>query len=184
MVEPIQTSRLTLFPATVALLEAQMKSSAELARQLGVDLAPEWPHPNLVKALSSLIHLLEQQPRQSGWLFWYWVHRGDGLRRPIMIGDGGFKGCPAPFGTAELGYTVQPAYRGQGYATEAGRALIAWAFAQPGLQRIRAEALPDNAASIRVLEKLGFQLVQRYSLAHLRCFELQRASFIAQQDGV
>jgi RimJ/RimL family protein N-acetyltransferase len=57
----------------------------------------------------------------------------------------------------ELGYWVGHLYQGQGYATEALAALIARiADTMPGRQII-AECRPENVASVRVLEKLGFR---------------------------
>jgi len=56
---------------------------------------------------------------------------------------------------AELGYWLGVPYWGQGYATEAGRAVVPWAFRRWDLQRIYAEYLGENHASGRVLEKIG-----------------------------
>ena len=58
---------------------------------------------------------------------------------------------------AEIDYMVLPDYWNRGYATEGVAALCRWALAQPGVTGIEAETAPDNAASQRVLEKLGFQ---------------------------
>ena len=58
--------------------------------------------------------------------------------------------------SAALGYCLDDAAWGQGYATEASRALLAWAFDTLDLNRVQAEADTRNAASARVLEKLGF----------------------------
>ncbi len=55
----------------------------------------------------------------------------------------------------ELGYTLGRAAWGRGYATEAARAILRWGFAGLRLHRIVAVADPANAASLRVLEKLG-----------------------------
>ena len=49
------------------------------------------------------------------------------------------------------------AFWGRGYATESAGAMCRWALAQPGVTAVEAETAPDNAASIRVLAKLGFQ---------------------------
>lgn len=57
----------------------------------------------------------------------------------------------------DLGYRLLPDYWGQGLATESCEPLIPWGFQQLGLTRIIAEAHRDNAASIRVMEKLGFR---------------------------
>ncbi|MDH2415525.1 GNAT family protein [Nocardioides sp. CER19] len=58
--------------------------------------------------------------------------------------------------SASLGYCLTDAAWGQGYATEAARALLQWAFDTLDLNRVQAEADTRNAASARVLEKLGF----------------------------
>ena len=55
----------------------------------------------------------------------------------------------------ELTYTLARAAWGRGYATEAARAVLLWGFSGLRLQRIVAVACPANAASLRVLEKLG-----------------------------
>lgn len=56
----------------------------------------------------------------------------------------------------ELGYWIARSHWGRGYATEAGRALLASAKVL-GHRRIKAGHALDNAASRRVLEKLGFR---------------------------
>jgi ribosomal-protein-alanine N-acetyltransferase len=58
--------------------------------------------------------------------------------------------------SASLGYCLDDAAWGHGYATEAARALLQWAFETLDLNRVQAEADTRNAASGRVLEKLGF----------------------------
>jgi RimJ/RimL family protein N-acetyltransferase len=58
---------------------------------------------------------------------------------------------------ADLGYTLDPAYAGHGYATEAARAVVDMAFDELGVRRVTAGAFVDNTASVRVLEKLGMR---------------------------
>jgi RimJ/RimL family protein N-acetyltransferase len=58
---------------------------------------------------------------------------------------------------AEIGYILGRAYWGKGYATEALTALIEYVFQTFSLHRIEADVDPRNAASIRLLERLGFQ---------------------------
>lgn len=57
----------------------------------------------------------------------------------------------------ELGFAFLPAARGQNYAFEAGRAALDFGIRSLGFTRIVALTAPDNMASIRVLEKLGFR---------------------------
>lgn len=65
----------------------------------------------------------------------------------------------------DVGYAFLPAYRGRGYAAEAARACCELGFAERGLQRILAIVSPGNAASVRVLEKIGFRHEGRQRLA-------------------
>ena len=60
--------------------------------------------------------------------------------------------------SAELGYWIGRPFWNKGYATEAGRALLRYGFDEIGLNRIQARQMPRNAASARVLEKLGMRL--------------------------
>lgn len=57
---------------------------------------------------------------------------------------------------AELGFWIGRAHWGRGYAVEAAGRLVAFAREALGIDRFTATAAADNAASIRVLEKLGF----------------------------
>ncbi len=58
--------------------------------------------------------------------------------------------------SASLGYCYDDAAWGHGYATEAGRELLRWAFDSLDLNRVQAETDTRNTASARVLEKLRF----------------------------
>jgi RimJ/RimL family protein N-acetyltransferase len=57
--------------------------------------------------------------------------------------------------TAEIGYTLAPAARGRGAATEAAAALVSHLFEVMGVHRIQAAIHPENFASAMVLERLG-----------------------------
>jgi RimJ/RimL family protein N-acetyltransferase len=57
----------------------------------------------------------------------------------------------------DVGYAFLPRYRGQGYAFEAAAAVLDYGRQALGLRRIVAIVSPDNARSIRLLEKLGLQ---------------------------
>lgn len=59
-------------------------------------------------------------------------------------------------GWANLGYAVHPDHQGNGYATEAARLAVTYGFAERRLHRVSATIHADNAASKRVVEKLGF----------------------------
>ncbi|MEV0647508.1 GNAT family protein [Phytomonospora sp. NPDC050363] len=88
---------------------------------------------------------------------------GTGARVAMdRVSDGAFIGwCGLTewnpdYRSASLGYCLNEAGWGQGYATEAAGALLRWAFDALDLNRVQAEADTRNGASARVLEKLGF----------------------------
>ena len=60
-------------------------------------------------------------------------------------------------GRAEIGYAMGRAYWGKGYMQEALQALVSHAFEVLQMRRLEADVDPRNAASIRTLERLGFQ---------------------------
>jgi [ribosomal protein S5]-alanine N-acetyltransferase len=87
------------------------------------------------------------------WRFGFWiVEKATGQ----IVGGAGFKGAPDGDGMVEIAYGVVPSREGQGYATEAARALIHFATADARVKTIRAHTLPEPNASTRVLAKCGF----------------------------
>lgn len=58
---------------------------------------------------------------------------------------------------AKLGYAIAHAHQGKGYATDAVRTMLAFAFGPLGLRRVTAAIGPENPASMRVAERAGFQ---------------------------
>ena len=58
---------------------------------------------------------------------------------------------------AELGWTLDPAHTGQGYASEAVAALIDHCFGTLGVRRVVATCFADNQASVRLAERLGMR---------------------------
>ena len=116
-------------------------------RIIGAELAPSW-RAELGGLLALQAAATDAQARFGVWLI---VER----ESRMVIGDIGFFG-PPEHGSVEIGYSIVPDRRRQAYVTEAARALIAWAQNQDGVERVRARCDPDNLASIRTLERLGF----------------------------
>jgi RimJ/RimL family protein N-acetyltransferase len=58
---------------------------------------------------------------------------------------------------AEIGYVLAPEHHGQGYGTEAVRALLEICFSQLGLRRVTAGCFSDNVASWRLMERVGMR---------------------------
>ena len=73
------------------------------------------------------------------------------------VGCSGLQPYRMDEGIYELGFHLHRAYWGRGMAEEAARAVIRFAFESLGLKTLFAGHHPENAASRRVLAKLGFQ---------------------------
>ncbi len=87
---------------------------------------------------------------------------------------------------AEIGYWIGKMYWGQGYATEAARAILRFGFEDLQLNRIFATHIPENPASGRVMEKLGMQYegtLRQYTFHHGR-FQDHRMYAILREDWV
>lgn len=150
----LHTSRLDIIPFRLDLVRAAMYDRETLARLLDMEVPACWPGADFGDILPLVAEILEEDPGQAGWTRLI-IHASD--RK--LIGDIGFLAPPDAMGTVELGYSIIPSYRRQGYAVEAARTMLDWAAGQPGVRRIIAACKPDNSASIRVLEKVGMRRV-------------------------
>ena len=83
-----------------------------------------------------------------------------------MIGTCGFAGVDCPNNRAEIGYVLNPRYRGQGLMPEAVRRVLRFGFDMMGLHRIEARYMIGNDASRRVMDKVGmhFEGIQREAM--------------------
>jgi ribosomal-protein-alanine N-acetyltransferase len=95
-----------------------------------------------------------------------WILRAMVRRNPHeFVGSIGFHGKPGSnalgeLDAVELGYSVEPEFRRQGFAEEAIRGMMAWARAR-STSRFIVSVSPKNAASLALAAKLGFTEVTR-----------------------
>lgn len=78
----------------------------------------------------------------------------------------------------ELGFRFHKTQWGRGFATEAGKKMIAYAFEVLQLEQVKAVVMPKNEASRKALEKIGFQLASfgRYYNAHCAVYQINACS--------
>ena len=139
-------------PAAVATarLSLDLITPEVAARMRAGERLPHW-HPNYPRADDVDAAAMATG---DGWGARAITRAGDG----VVFGSIGFFGPPAPGADAvdevEIGFGLVAEARGRGVATEAVRALLAYAD-RAGV-RVRAAVAPDNAASVRVLAKCGF----------------------------
>ncbi|WP_411103138.1 GNAT family N-acetyltransferase [Streptomyces sp. cmx-4-9] len=95
---------------------------------------------------------LTAHPSAAPWTTRAAVSEPDGA----VVGDAGFHGPPDEAGVVEVGYSVVPRYRRQGYARAMLRALLVRAAVEAGVRTVRATVRSDNAASLATLAGFGF----------------------------
>ena len=150
--EPIVSERLTLEPLTVERMDELLEGAA------GPD---GWPDDHDRRFLELRRRELRDRPELLGWLVYAVLVDGE------LIGHAGFHGPPGRNAQSdpeavEVGYTIFPARRRQGFATEAARALITWAHDEHGVKRFLFSISPDNEPSLAIARKLGFREVGRH----------------------
>jgi transcription antitermination protein NusB len=169
----LRTERLLLVAATEETLTAALTGPGELGSALGVTVPSTWPPEYLDEAaLEFTRERLVAGLEQEGWWMYFVLLREDA----VLVGCAGFKGPPRD-GTVEIGYGIVTDYRRRGYAAECVRGLLGRAFAEPKVDRVIAETLPDLAASIAVLRSRGFEPCEGASEPDAIRFELTRATY-------
>ena len=137
----IQTTHLKLVLQTPEQVLAWVEGTSAAVR---AEISPVW--------LARVRTLTSADP----WAcFFSMVHRDN----DAIIGQCAYKGPPSTDGVVEISYGVDPEYQGRGYATEAARALVAYAFGADDVQIVRAHTFREANASTRVLAKCGFEKV-------------------------
>ena len=98
--------------------------------------------------------LVDQQTERPRRNFQFAITFPDGGQ---VIGNIGIRRKPENDWEADIGYELAPEYWGRGYATEAALAIVDFGFRELGLHRISSWCIADNAASARVLERVGLR---------------------------
>jgi len=149
----MRPSRLLLVGMTYELLDAAMNDQRRLGGLLSASISEGWE--GFPDALPFLKSSYEAGGGERPWGALCFV-----LAEPkTLVGMGGYKSDPSPEGVVEVGYAIAPAFRGQGLATEATRAMVNRAFADPRVQAVDAQTLAHETPSTRVLEKVGFRKI-------------------------
>jgi [ribosomal protein S5]-alanine N-acetyltransferase len=159
--EPIKTERLTLIPSNAAHLRAELAGNDQFAALMNAVVPSSWPPGEYDRAAQEffLARLSELGPEGVGWYGWYALWSAGAGFAETVIGGGGYFGPPSEAGVVEIGYSICPEWRSQGYATEMVKALAARASALPGVKRVIAHTSSDNVASVTVLTRSGFSCV-------------------------
>jgi RimJ/RimL family protein N-acetyltransferase len=176
----VETARLVLQPWS-------REDAPEALRLYGDPELVRWLSPAMtaVPDLAAMELVLEQWCHEHARLTppagrWSMRARDDGR----LVGAAALLPLPPDAEDAEVGYVLLPRERGNGYATEATRALVGWAFAE-GLPEVFVVARPRNAPGIAVAQRVGFQWVgetSKYYDLRLRVYRL-RPGDLAKGSG-
>jgi RimJ/RimL family protein N-acetyltransferase len=157
--ETVKTERLELVWLSPQLLEAILDGRHD---ELGFAVPDDWPDAHDRRFLAFRLRQMGADEALGRWLV-----RGIVLPETReLIGHVGFHGPPginslkAP-DAVEVGYTIFPEHRRNGYATEAVAGLLDWARAQ-GIHRFVASVGPGNEPSLAIVRRLGFREVGRH----------------------
>jgi [ribosomal protein S5]-alanine N-acetyltransferase len=137
-----------------ALAAGDVRSAGE---EIGADV-PAWMADELANFLRYRLAQLAADPTIRPWLGRAMVLT-DAVGAGHVIGSVGFHGPPDEQGRLEVGYSVDPLYRRQGYAKETIRALFDWALREHGISRFIASIAPDNVPSLAIARRFGFRQV-------------------------
>ena len=125
------------------------------------------------------LHLPDDVGRFDAWIgmaqqLGQWELRGTGQWALEEMATGAFVGRAGTHNPArddwpgiEVGWALHPVHWGKGYATEAGAAAVAYAFAHHEVDALYSVILPENLASQAVARRLGFAPWEERVLSHL-----------------
>jgi ribosomal-protein-alanine N-acetyltransferase len=133
-----------------ALLEGNL---ARASAQAGVPLTPAFIGDHAMRLWKRRIDQIASDPDSEGWVARAAISEASGE----AVGYAGFHGPPDENGMVEIGYTVAPEFRRQGYAKGIVVALLRRAAVEPGVTTVRATISPDNAGSLATVAGFGFE---------------------------
>jgi RimJ/RimL family protein N-acetyltransferase len=155
----LRTARLDLVPMHAGIVEAVLLGRRHDAERFtGATMPARWPNPELVeRAFSLTLEAIREDPTGRLWGARVVIAGREEPRR--VVGSIVYKSAPAGDGICEIAYGVEEGSQGQGFATEAVSASVAWALRQPGARAVHASTFAWHKASVRVLEKVGMKPV-------------------------
>jgi RimJ/RimL family protein N-acetyltransferase len=114
-------------------------------------------------------------------LYYFAVRPRDGSR---IIGEAVLRKADAQSQEAEIGWAVHDKHWQQGWGSEIGHALLKFGFGHLGLHRLFARAVPENKASLRIMEKLGMKtegMLREIVFSRGKWWSFQQAAILEQE---
>lgn len=155
-IDQLQTERLLLIPFTTQICKNLINDDFSDLYSIGLKKGKSWPDDDVLETLPKICNNLSLVEAPTGFESWM-IIKNDTLE---IIGDLGFKGFNYEKRNIDIGYGIIKEERGKGYAEEATKELIKWAFTQDIVKEITARCLIDNSSSINLLKKLNFDITK------------------------
>lgn len=153
----LETDRLHLIPLSPAQLYFALYRPDQLEAGFGFNISQAMYEPPVPGVIQIKHKRTTGKPIARAIWDTYWLLVIDA--EEFGAGLLGFKGEP-DMGSVEIGYGIDPAFRRRGYATEAVGRLVDWALQQPGCRMVTAWTDKNNAASARVVQKVGMLMAR------------------------
>lgn len=152
----IHTERLHILPLTVSALELYLQGNDLFELQQALTLTNRTVNPEVKRYVESItLPCMRMAPDDHYLFFTFWLVID--LDSKLVVAELGFKGIPNPAGVVEIGYGTMEHVRNRGYMTEAVGGLLQWSAKRKEIATVIAETVITNTASIRVLQKNGFE---------------------------
>jgi RimJ/RimL family protein N-acetyltransferase len=132
-----------------ALLDGDLPQASAVA---GVELAAYFVADRARRLWRRRLDQVATDPGSARWIARAAVAEPEG----VVVGYAGFHGPPDEAGMVEVGYSVVPEFRRQGYARAMLAELLRRAVAEPAVRTVRATISPGNAASLATIAGFGF----------------------------
>lgn len=156
----IETERLHLFPLTASQLELYLQGKDALEQAIGLTPFGRTVAPQVKDLVTNITLPKMREAMRDDYLFhtfWLVVDKTN----KTIVAELGFKGPPVDGGRVEIGYGTMPPMQGKGYMTEAVKGILQWTAARKDVSVVLVETNTSNTPSIRVVEKNGFELMNK-----------------------
>lgn len=152
-IEKLITERLLLVPFTIEACRNILNGDYSDLEKWNFKKGKSWPDTDVLETLPKIINNLSKVEFPTGFESWMIVKK-DTLE---IIGDLGFKGFNSEGGNIDIGYGIIAEERRKGYAAEAVKEIIQWAFTNEIVKEITANCLSENISSVNLLTKFNFK---------------------------
>jgi ribosomal-protein-alanine N-acetyltransferase len=147
----------------IALSHPQLIKYLEANNLLEKDLGLKQTNRNVSPAVKEMVEKftlpkIKETGAQDFLFYTFWIVVDKKIN--TIVAELGFKGPPNEAGEVEIGYGTMPAFQGKGYMTKAVKTVVEWAHSREDIKSVLGSVDKKNPASIRVLEKSGFQFYE------------------------